>query len=92
MATSTPTRDESLIGAAITFGPDVIGQVAGVLHDPVSGRVRYLITAYGVNHRRVAVPMEWVLHQTSRSVALGVGTRSLDDLPDVMEALHLGVN
>jgi hypothetical protein len=85
MRTPTPTEDEQFIGAEIVFGATSIGHVLGVVHDPVSQRVRRLITSYGPDGRRVAVPMEWVVRRTPSRVTLGVGTRSLDDLPDQRE-------
>jgi hypothetical protein len=74
--------DEQLIGAEIAFGGALLGHVEGVVHDPLSHRVRRLITTYGQAGRRVAVPIEWVVGRTARRVSLGVGPRSLDDLPD----------
>jgi hypothetical protein len=72
----------SLIGAEIVFGSTPIGRVQSVQRDPVSDRVRRLVTSYGRPARRVAVPMEWVIHTTSDRVTLGVGAASLDDLAD----------
>lgn len=85
MRTPTPTEDEQFIGAEIVFGATSIGHVLGVAHDPVSQRVRRLITSYGPDGRRVAVPIEWVVRRTPSRVTLGVGTRSLDDLADQRE-------
>jgi hypothetical protein len=85
MHTPTRTEDEKLIGAEIVFGATSIGQVLGVVRDPLSQRVRRLITSYGPVGRRVAVPMEWVVRRTPARVTLGVGTRSLDDLADQRE-------
>jgi hypothetical protein len=85
MHTPTPTEDEKLIGAEIVFGATSIGYVLGVVHDPFSQRVRRLITSYGPDGRRVAVPVEWVVRRTPTRVTLGVGTRSLDDLADQRE-------
>jgi hypothetical protein len=82
MHTATDTQDEQLIGADIAFGATQIGRVLGIVRDPLSHRVRRLITTYGPHRRRVAVPMEWVARRTPARVALAVGTRSLDDLPD----------
>jgi hypothetical protein len=67
------------------FGSTPIGHVLGVLLDPVSQRVRRLITAYGPHGRQVAVPMEWVVRTTAARVTLAVGTHSLDDLADQRE-------
>ena len=85
MHTATDTADEQLIGADIAFGATLIGRVLGVVRDPLSQRIRRLITTYGPLGRRVAVPMEWVTRRTPTRVALAVGTRSLDDLPDQRE-------
>ena len=61
----------------------VIGQVLGLLRDPLSQRVTRLITRYGAGcGRQVAVPIEWIVRRGPRRLVLGVGTRSLDDLPD----------
>jgi hypothetical protein len=86
-----PTDDDkdNLIGAEIAFGATAIGYVLGVIRDPLSQRVRRLITTYGSTSRRVAVPMEWVTKRTQARLELGVGPRSLDDLParvDVVRA------
>jgi hypothetical protein len=78
MHTPTHTEDEKLIGAEIVFGATSIGHVLGVVHDPLSRRVRRLITSYGLDGRRVAVPMEWVVRRTRTRATLGVGTHSLD--------------
>jgi hypothetical protein len=80
----TPNRaeDDTLIGAEIMFGPTSIGHVEGVVRDPLSNRVRWLITTYGPARRRVAVPMEWVVQRTPTRLVLGVGPLSLDDLAD----------
>ena len=82
MLTSTAARDEPLVGAEITFGTALIGHVEGLVRDPLSQRVRGLITSYGLKRRRVAVPMEWVTKRSASGVVLGVGARSLDDLGD----------
>ena len=82
MLTSTATRDEQLVGAEITFGSTLIGHVEGLVRDPLSQRVRGLITSYGPTRRRVAVPMEWVVKRSASRLVLGVGARSLDDLVD----------
>jgi len=79
---SAATRDEQLIGAEITFGPTLIGHVEGLLRDPLSQRVRRLITSYGLTGRRVAVPIEWVIKRSASRLELGVDARSLDDLAD----------
>jgi hypothetical protein len=47
-----------------------------------------LITAYGPAHRRVAVPMEWVVHRSPTRLVLGVGSPSLDDLSDQPQASY----
>jgi hypothetical protein len=70
------------MGAEITYGTTVLGHVEGLAHDPLSHRVRRLITSYGVAGRRVGVPMEWVVKRSPGRLVLGVGTRSLDDLSD----------
>jgi hypothetical protein len=82
MATTTQTADDSLIGAEVAFGATLLGHVLGVVRDPLSQRVRRLITAYGDDERRVAVPMEWVVRRTPNRLELAVGARSLDDLPE----------
>ena len=82
MHTSGGTDGEQLVGAEIFFGPTRIGQVEGVVRDPLSGRVRKVITTYGPTNRRVAVPMEWVVKRSPSRLVLGVGVRSLDDLHD----------
>jgi len=75
--------DGDLPGADIVAGTAVIGQVLGLLRDPVSQRVTRLITRYGAGcGRRVAVPIEWIVRRGPRRLVLGVGTRSMDDLPD----------
>jgi hypothetical protein len=80
--------DEQLIGAEIVFGPSRLGRVEGLVRDPVSSRVRRLITTYGPNQRRVAIPMEWVVQRTPSRLVLGVGSLSLDDLADQADARH----
>ncbi len=84
--TSAPTNDELLMGAEIRFGTTLIGHVEGLLRDPVSQRVRRLITSYGLMRRRVGVPMEWVVKRSTSRLVLGVGARSLDDLCDLAPA------
>ena len=78
----TDTADDTLMGAEIAFGETLIGRVQGVVRDPQSQRVRWLITTYGPSARRVAVPMEWVVRRTPARLVLAVGARSLDDLPE----------
>jgi hypothetical protein len=78
----TATRDGQLMGAEITFGSTLIGQVEGLVRDPISQRVGRLITSYGPRRRRVGVPMEWVIKRSAERLVLGVGVRSLDDLAD----------
>jgi len=82
MHTLTAVHDEQLMGAEISFGTTLIGHVEGLVRDPLSHRVRKLITTYGLPARRVAVPMEWVASRSISRLVLGVGTRSLDDLAD----------
>jgi len=86
MFSSVATNDEQLVGAEITFGTTLIGHVEGLLRDPVSQRVRRLITSYGLMRRRVGVPMEWVVKRSASRLVLGVGARSLDDLCDLAPA------
>jgi len=74
------------MGAEISFGTTLIGHVEGLVRDPLSHRVRKLITTYGRPARRVAVPMEWVASRSISRLVLGVGTRSLDDLADRVQA------
>ena len=88
MHTAPAANDVDLVGTEIVFGTTPIGQVLDVIRDPVSQRVRRLITTYGVTARRVAIPMEWVVGRTSTRVTLGVGARSLDDLAEQSSALH----
>jgi hypothetical protein len=38
-------------------GSTLIGHVEGLIRDPTSQRVRRLITSYGLNRRRVGVPV-----------------------------------
>jgi hypothetical protein len=80
MFTSTATNDAQLMGAEITFGTTLIGHVEGLVRDPLSQRVRRLVTSYGLARRRVGVPMEWVVKRSASRLVLGVGVRSLDDL------------
>jgi hypothetical protein len=80
--TSSGTSDADLIGAEVAFGATTLGRIQALLRDPHSQRVRHLVMRYGARQRRVAVPMEWVVRRTAGHVALGVGTRSLDDLAD----------
>ena len=91
---TTPTAwgasDQHFIGAQVAFGSIRLGQVQGVLRDPLSHRVRYVVMRYGTGGRRVAVPMEWVVRSTPGGLVLGVGTRSLDDLPDQADVRHGG--
>jgi hypothetical protein len=82
MFTSKATHDTQLMGAEITFGTTLIGHVEGLACDPISQRVRRLITSYGLTGRRVGVPMEWVVNRSPSRLVLGVGSRSLDDLAD----------
>jgi len=62
------------------------GHIEGLVHDPISHRVRPLITSYGMTRRRVAVPMEWVVNRSPTRLKLSVGERSLDDLQDWAQA------
>jgi hypothetical protein len=80
--TQARPADGDLIGAELVFGSTSIGHVLGVQRDPVSGRIRRLVTTYGTPTRRVAVPMEWVVAISATRVSLGVGAHSLDDLAD----------
>jgi hypothetical protein len=75
-------RNETFIDAEISFGATLLGRVLGVIRDPLSQRVRRLITTYGPTHRRVAVPIEWITKRTPKGLELGVGSRSLDDLAE----------
>ena len=88
MHTAPPANHVDLVGTEILFGTTSIGQVLAVIRDPVSQRVRRLITTYGATSRRVAIPMEWVVRRTPTSVTLGVGARSLDDLAEQSAPLH----
>ena len=82
MFRSTATNVEQLMGAEIMFGNTLVGHVEGLGRDPLSHRVRRLITSYGLIGRRVGVPMEWVIKRSPSRVVLGVGVRSLNDLAD----------
>jgi len=82
MFRSPATNDEQLMGAQIVFGDTLIGHVEGLGRDPLSLRVRRLITSYGMTARRVGVPMEWVIKSSPSRVVLAVGERSLNDLAD----------
>jgi hypothetical protein len=82
MLTSTATPDEQLMGAEITFGTTLIGHVEGLVRDPISHRVRRLITSYGSTGRHVGVPMEWIIKRSAARLELAVGIRSLDNLGD----------
>ena len=55
---------------------------SSTLWDERLHRVRRLITSYGLNRRRVAVPIEWVAKRSAERLVLAVGVRSLDDLQD----------
>ena len=79
-------NDTQLVGAEMMFGKTLIGHVEGLVHDPISQRVRSLITQYGMVGRRVAVPMEWVVNWSPARLMLGVGARSLDDLAEWVRA------
>jgi hypothetical protein len=82
MLTSTAAPDEQLMGAAIIVGTTLIGHVEGVVRDPLSNRVRRVVTSYGPVGRRVAVPMEWVAKRSASRLVLAVGARSLDNLSE----------
>jgi hypothetical protein len=82
MVTAAATQDMQLMGAEITFGTTLIGHVEGLIRDPISQRVRRLITSYGLAGRRVGVPMEWIINRSPSRLELGVSARSLDDLSD----------
>ena len=87
-AERNPTSDADLIGAEVSFGATPLGRIQTVLRDPLSQRVRHLVMRYGAGQRRVAIPMEWVVRRTPGRVALGVGTRSLDELADQPNPRH----
>jgi hypothetical protein len=82
MSVSTAAHDEQLMGAEITFGTTHIGHVEGLVRDPVSHRVRRVITSYGPTGRHVGVPMEWIVKRSASRLELAVGTHSLDNLGD----------
>jgi hypothetical protein len=82
MLTSTAAPDEQLMGAAIIYGTTLLGHVEGLLRDPLSNRVRRVITSYGPVSRRVAVPMEWVAKRSASRLVLAVGAASLDNLSE----------
>jgi hypothetical protein len=52
MHTRAYIEDEKLIGVEIAFRATSIGHVLGIVHDPLSRRVRRLITSYGPDGRR----------------------------------------
>ncbi len=83
MFRSTATDDEQLMGSEIMVGNTLLGHVEGLGRDPLSYRVRRLIMSYGLNGRRVGVPMEWVIKRSPSRVVLGVDARSLNDLADL---------
>ena len=78
----TRADDDHLMGAEIVFGKTLIGYVEDLVRDPISQRVRRLITSYGVSGRRVGVPMEWVVSRSPTRLKLAVGAHSLDDLSE----------
>ena len=78
-------------GAEIMFGSTLLGHVEGVVRDPLSHRVTRLITRYGPNARRVAVPMEWVVQRTPTRVMLAIGTRGLEDLAEQFDQPTPGI-
>src|SRR5688572_30287243 len=81
--------DGDLLGADIIADHSVVGQVLGLMRDPVSQRVWSVITRYGPigKVRVVALPMAWVARRTPGRLELGVGVRSLDDLPEARYAM-----
>jgi hypothetical protein len=81
---SATKRDAQLMGAEITFGSASIGHVEGLVHDPISHRVRRLITSYGSTRRRVGVPIDWVVKRSPSRLELAVGVRSLNNLGDLV--------
>ena len=82
MPVPIPQADPDLVGVEIACGATLIGHIKGVQRDPLSGRIRRLVTCYGPAARRVAVPMEWVVQSSPTRVTLGVGPQLLDDLAD----------
>jgi hypothetical protein len=92
MQPSIRPADGDMIGSEIAFGSTVIGLVQSVQRDPVSDRVRRLVTSYGTTARRVAVPMEWVVRTTPTRVTLGVGAGSLDDLAEQTEEARVSAS
>jgi hypothetical protein len=86
MFASKAADDAQLMGAELTFGSTLIGHVEGLIRDPISQRVRRLITSYGPNRRRVGVPMEWVVKSSAERLVFAVSVRSLDDLQDWVSA------
>jgi len=81
---SATAPESQLMGAEITFGSASIGHVEGLLHDPISHRVRRLVTSYGSTRRRVGVPIEWVVKRSPSRLELAVGVRSLNNLGDLV--------
>lgn len=71
------------MGSEIMVGNTLLGHVEALGRDPLSYRVRRLIMTYGLNGRRVGVPMEWVIRRSPSRVVLGVDVRSLNDLADL---------
>ena len=82
MFTSKTADDAQLMNAELTFGSTLLGHVEELIRDPISQRVRRLVTSYGRTGRRVGVPMEWVVSRSPSRLVLAVGVRSLDDLQD----------
>jgi len=90
---SANPREAQLMGAEITFRSASIGHVEGLVHDPISHRVRRLITSYGSTRRRVGVPIEWVVKSYPARLELAVGESALDNLGDlVVPSVRLAAN
>jgi hypothetical protein len=71
MATSTATKDGQLMGAEIRYGSTLIGHVQELSRDPISQRVRRLITSYG------PAGAEWGCQWNGLSSALPSGWSSV---------------
>ncbi len=83
---ASPRVAESLAsweGAVVMLGATELGRVRSVVRDPISRRVRRLVTSYcdrtGAS-REVAIPIEWVVQHQPGRVVLGVERHELDGL------------
>lgn len=86
MQTTSQTEDADLVDSELFLAGTRIGLVVGLQRDPVSQRVRRIVTSYGSLGRQVAVPIDWVMRRGRGMLVLGVDVRLLDDLPDHLDA------